>query len=161
MNQSSPISTSAPETVDTGSVDQPTQPTQFVSPARFKQIKAQQKHLQNLIKKRDERWKQPYADAKMEDIKFLIDKILEYRYEIEMLRKVLKVKGLVLQEDVDAILKRDEERFNKANELKADTVLSNEEKIAIANEYEIPLEVLGLQTPPQGDAERDISEPVK
>lgn len=155
----------APQTVN---VDAPaTQETNFVTPSQFKQMQKERAHQVRLMKKRQERWAQPFADAKIEDIEFVLQKMNELGnrfnqilYQIEVTRKALYKAGVIAEADIQAVLDYDNKRVEKANELRDNTTLSVEEKKAIAAEYEIPLAAIGLsETPQEGDAERNISEP--
>lgn len=137
-----------------------TQETNYVTPQQFKKIQEERKHLMRLMKKRQERWSQPFSDAKIEDIQFVLEKLNEMGesfnklvYQMQVTRKALYNKGIITEAEVQAVLDRDNERVAKANELRENTTLSVDEKKAIATEFEIPLEAIGLtETPTEGDA---------
>jgi hypothetical protein len=133
----------------TGLSDVITAPNIF-SPQQIKELKTQQRHLMHVMKKRDQRWASPYADAKMEDIKFCLERLDQVLYQVEIVRKALVKADILKKEDFEAVIERDKQRFAKAKELQEDTTMSIEEKKAIAIDFEIPLEVLGIvENPPQ------------
>lgn len=116
------------------------------TPGQIKDLKKQQRHFMNVMKKRDQRWNSPFADAKMEDIKFVLERLNQIVYQIEVVQKALIKADLLKKEDFTAVIERDKERYAKAEELKADTTMSDDEKKAIALEFDIPLDVIGLAT---------------
>lgn len=172
MNATAPaFSTTTESTQQIGeaatTTESPSQKTNFVSPKEFKELEKQRQHIQRLVKKRAERWGQPYADAKVEDVRYCLEKFNELAnnfnqvlYQIEVLRKALFAGNVISEADIKAILDYDNTRVEKANELRESTTLSVDEKKAIATEFNIPLNVIGLaEEPTQGDDERNISEP--
>jgi hypothetical protein len=136
----------------------------FVTPEQLRQMKAAEKHRRSVLKKREQRWASPAANAKVEDImliaqdmKSIMGSIDALNREIYFIRTALYNAGLINEAQITAIRERHAEREAKFKELQADTQMSNEEKIVIANEYELPLHLLGLQetetTSPSGDVE--------
>lgn len=131
------LSTEGPTT----NVEEHDHNVQYVTRDVFKAIKKQQQHFQRIAKKRELRWSQPFADAKIEDLNFVIERLM---YQIELTRKALYMKGVITKEDITAALERDKQRMAKAEELRNNTTMSVDEKKAVALEWDIPLEVLGI-----------------
>jgi hypothetical protein len=131
----------------------------YVTPEEFKKQKKAEKHQEKLKKLREIRWKSPAADAKIEDLYLLIQDFnrvttaLEtVSYELFLTRKALFNKGIITQEELKQIRDLEKEREQKFKELQENTEMSKEEKLLIANQYELPLDLLGL-VEPTGDGQ--------
>jgi hypothetical protein len=145
----------------TATTPEQTQP-RFITPEQHREIKRQEQHRQRVLKKREQRWASPAADAKVEDlmlvaqdIKNLVDTIDVLNREMYLIRTALFNAKVISEADLTALRERQKQREEKFKELQANVTMSREEKVAIATEYELPLHLLGLQeeTPPIGDVQ--------
>jgi cytochrome c-type biogenesis protein CcmE len=133
---------SAPENQVQGTEHASDENIRYVPKDVFKQLKKQQQHMNRIQKKREERWAQPFADAKIEDVSMVYERCLT---ELEVLRRALIMKGLLTNEDTIKAREFQQKRIEKANELKANTDMSVEDKRKVCAEWDIPVEAIGLQ----------------
>lgn len=122
---------------------------QYVSsPKEARMLRSMQKHQQKVLKARQERWSQPFSNAKVEDLMMLADDFRKVLNDLEIVKKTLIKKVILTQEDLNETIKYETERLKKYEELKADTTMTAEDKKAVAQEWNIPLELLGLSAEP-------------
>jgi hypothetical protein len=112
------------------------------------EIKAKAPKQSTLEKKRRQRWQEPAANAKMEDLVQLnqalgeaLQKVhqtsVNIGYTLDVLIEVLVKKGILTKEEIDTTARGFQEKQKKFVELIADTELTPEQKNAIAAEHNI------------------------
>lgn len=116
----------------------------FDSIKAMKAFRAQQLHQQRIQKKRQERWSQPAAHAKIEDLMLVGQDIRQIFNNHDILVKLLVKKGIITDQELEEQAKYEKERLAKFLELKENTTMTADEKKAAAQEWNIPLDMLGL-----------------
>lgn len=112
------------------------------------EIKAKVPKQSTLEKKRHQRWQEPAANAKMEDLVQLnqsfgqaLQKVhqtsVNIGYTVDVLIEALVNKGIITKEEIDATAKAFQKKQEKFVELIADKDLTSEQKNAIAAEHNI------------------------
>lgn len=121
------------------------------------------KHERSLAKKREERWSQPYSDAKIEDVRSVWDYTQSVEYRLELLFKILSDKGMVTADEVKQADEYQKKRLEVFKRLTTDLEISEEQKRVTAALWEIPVNLLGLtveEEPVTTGDESNISEVV-
>ena len=139
---------------------QPQPPSKVVTLEEFKRIQQVQKKAQKLLEKQKKariiRWKQKFANAKIEDLIGIAEDIDQFErkvadvlnnltFELYILQESLLKTGAVTKEIIDETRKYEDERAKKFVELKNDKEMSKEDKLKIAAEWRIDPESLELE----------------
>jgi hypothetical protein len=125
-----------------------------------RRINKQIKHDKMLDKKRQERWSQPFSDAKIEDVQSVLQYSQNVQLELALMYRALEKKGLITKQELENERTIQNERLAAFKRLTTDPSINEEEKRAEAKKWDIPLNLLGLneEQTPTTDGATDIQE---